>query len=125
MVALSLYIDPPLAQVKVNGSLISDGKVQVLNGTVSTFQCDAHGSPPITATWSTSVESINRDQLRRNPMMLQLTQDDEGSYTCIVNNTQERLSHSYSVDVKVYGEYISTMHIHIYKLNSIISLYSI
>ena len=102
---LSPCIDPPFAKVRVNDSLISDGKVQVLNGTVSTFQCQARGSPPVVASWSTSVESINRDLLGGDDMVLKLTQDDEGIYTCIVNNTEEQLSHPYHLDVQVYGEY--------------------
>ena len=109
---LSPCIDPPFAQVKVNGSLISDGKVQVLNGTMSTFECFALGSPPVEASWSTSVERINRDQLgsKHNTMTLQLAQEDEGIYTCIANNTLERLSHLYHVDVQVYGEYPAHIH---------------
>ena len=101
---LSPCIDPPFAKVIVNSTPISDGKVQVLNGTVSTFQCQACGSPPVVASWSTSVESINRDLLGGNDMVLKLTQDDEGIYTCIVNNTHENLSHPYHVEVQVYGE---------------------
>ena len=105
---LSPCIDPPFAEIKVNGSLISDGKVHVLNGAVSTFECLARGSPPVNASWSTSVKSINRDLLGGDWMILQLAQDDEGNYTCIVNNTQESLSHPYHVDVRVYGMSICT-----------------
>ena len=100
-------IDPPVAQVTVNGSLISSGTVQLLNGTESRFQCLANGSSPLVASWSTSVESANRDLVRDDDMTLRLTHEDEGIYICTVNNTQEKLSHQYRLDVKVYGEYIS------------------
>ena len=97
-------IDQPVAQVTVNGSLITSGTVQVLNRTESRLQCLASGSSPLVASWSTSVESANRDLVRDDDMTLSLTHEDEGIYICTVNNTRE--SHSYSLEVKVYGEYI-------------------
>ena len=97
----------PVAQVRVNGSLITGGTVQVLNGTESRLQCLASGSSPLVASWSTSVESANRDLVRGDGMTLRLTHEDEGIYICTANNTQEKLSHSYSLEVKVYGDYIS------------------
>ena len=99
----SPLVDPPVAQVKVNGSRITSRVVQVLNGTVSRFQCLKNGSTPLTASWSTSVESVDTASVG-DDMMLQLTHEEEGNYTCSVNNTQEGLSDQYRLNVLVYGE---------------------
>ena len=73
-------IDPPVAQVTVNGSLITSGNVQLLNGTESRFQRLASASSPLVASWSTSVESTIRDLVRGDDMTLRLTHEDEGIY---------------------------------------------
>ena len=96
-------VDPPVARVMVNGSRITSGVVQVLNGTVSRFQCLKSGSTPLMASWSTSIESVNIASVG-DDIMLQLTHEDEGTYTCSVNNTQEGLSDQYRLNVLVYGE---------------------
>ena len=70
-------IDQPVAQVTVNGSLITSGTVQLLNGTESRFECLASGFSPLVASWSTSIESVNRDLVRGDDMTLRLTHEDE------------------------------------------------
>lgn len=98
------HVDPPVAQVSVNGTPVNSSVVQVLDGTTSQFQCLASGSSPLSPIWSISVDATSATHSATANAMLQLTQRDEGNYTCFVNNTSEGLSDQYSVIIQVYGE---------------------
>ena len=99
-----IHADPPtVAAITVNGT--AEAVVYALSGTMSEFACIVSGTSPLSTTWELqTTRGVNsRAGTEFNSI---LTQADEGNYTCTVGNTDEGLSDSATVIIKVYGEQI-------------------
>ena len=96
---------PTVEAISVNGMNVTTGTIFALNGTTSTFSCVVGGTPPLNTSWELQT---TRGETNRfgSTFSSKLTQEDEGSYTCVVVNDQEGLSDNATVTVRVYGEQV-------------------
>ena len=81
-----------------------DDVVYVLNGTSHNFDCVVNGSSPLNTSWT--LQTMRGESSRDGTNFTSiLTQDDEGNYTCTVDNSEEGLCDNATVTVKVFGEH--------------------
>ena len=101
----SCAASPTVEAISVNGKNVSAGTIFVLNGTASSFSCVVGGTPPLNTSWELQTMRGETNSFGSTFSSI-LTQEDEGSYTCVVVNGQEGLSDNASVTVRVYGEQV-------------------
>ena len=96
---------PTVEAISVNGMDVTTGTIFALNGTTSGFSCVVGGTPPLNTSWK--LQTMQGETNRFGSTFISiLTQEDEGSYTCVVVNDQEGLSDNATVTVRVYGEQV-------------------
>ena len=100
-----LPADPPIVNaIRVNGSVVGR-VVYALNGTMSNFGCATSGTHPLSTSWI--LQTTKGVETRASSTFSSiLMQDDEGNYTCVVDNARDGLNDSATVVVKVFGEQI-------------------